>query len=152
MFEPDRQPQRGEGVTPYIQSEPRSKTAPDPLNFNETAPRGKIILPSNETVEKRPELMSMMKGKKRSIHGLGPMKWGVDQKTLDVFFRDSPKCPVCNGLYQAGTLALWIDGHILDCRIEWPQYSGAFNRYDADRWFSKTYLPWVQEKFGVDLS
>ncbi|MHB8560234.1 MAG: hypothetical protein ACYDAP_03600 [Thermoplasmataceae archaeon] len=126
-------------------------TAPDPSKLNETTLKCKTIRQLNESHEKRPELMSMMKGKKRSIHGLGPIR-GVDQRTLDVFFRESPKCPVCNGLYQAGTLALWIDGHILDCRIERPQYSGAFNRYDADMWFSHTYMPWVKEIFGADLA
>ena len=127
-------------------------TAPDPSKLNETTFRGKLTRQLNESTEKRPELISMMSRKKNNRHGFGPMKWGVDQKTLDVFFRESPRCPVCNGLYQAGTLSAWIDGHILDCRIPRPHYSGPFDRSDADRWFSMVYLPWVQEKFGADLS
>ena len=152
LSEPDRQPQRGEGVTPYIQSEPRSKTAPDPSKLNETTSKDKIIRHLNEPIEKRPEMMSMLKTKKNIRHRFGPMNWGEDQKTLDVFFRESPRCPVCGGLYQTGTLSSWIDGHILDCHISRPQYRGAFDRSDADRWFSMVYLPWIKEKFGADLA
>ncbi|MHB8560654.1 MAG: hypothetical protein ACYDAP_05740 [Thermoplasmataceae archaeon] len=126
-------------------------TAPDPSKLNETTFRGKLTRQLKERHEKRPELISMMSRKKNIRHGLGPAR-GEDQKTLDVFFRDSPRCPVCNGLYQAGTLALWIDGHILDCHISRPQYTGSFNRNDADMWFSMVYLPWVKEKFGADLA
>lgn len=132
-------------MTPYMVF-----TAPDPSNFNETTYEGKIIRQLNESIEKRQVLISMMKAKKRSIHGLGPAR-GEDQRTLDVFFKNAPSCPVCGGLYQTGTLSTWIDGHILDCHISRPQFSGPFNRNDADRWFSGIYLPWAKEKFGVDL-
>ena len=135
---------------PYIQSIPSSKTARDPLNFNETTSPDKIILQSIKSHKKRPKMMSMLKAKKNIRHSFGPAR-GADQKTLDVFFKEMPRCPVCNGLYQAGTLSSWIDGHILDCHISRPQYSGPFNRNDADRWFSMVYLPWVKEKFGADL-
>lgn len=151
MFEPDRQPQRGEGVTPYIQSEPRSKTAPDPSKLNETTFRGKLTRQLNESTEKRQESISMMSRKKNIRHGIGPIR-GDDQRTLDVFFKNAPRCPVCGGLYQTGTLSIWIDGHILDFHISRPQYSGSFDRSDADRWFSMVYLPWVKEKFEVDLA
>lgn len=134
----------------YIHSIPSSKTAPDTPNFNETTSKRKIIRQINETIAKRPEMISMISTKKRSNHGLGPVR-GEDQKTLDVFFRESPRCPVCHGLYQTGTLSSWIDGHILDCHISMPQYSGPYQRNDADMWFSKTYLPWIKEKFGADL-
>ncbi len=129
---------------------PISKTAPDPSKLNETTSPDKIIRQLNESTEKRPEMMSMLKAKKNIRHGLGPVR-GEDQKTLDVFFRESPRCPVCHGLYQTGTLSSWIDGHILDCHISMPQYSGPYQRNDADMWFSKTYLPWIKEKFGADL-
>ena len=126
-------------------------TAPDPSKLNETTSRGKIIHQLKEPIEKRPELISMMSRKKNIRHGLGPVR-GDDQKTLDVFFKNAPSCPVCGGLYQTGTLSTWIDGHILDCHIPRPQYSGSFDRSDADRWFSMVYLPWVKEKFEVDLA
>lgn len=126
--------------------------APDPSKLNETTSKGKIIRQLNETVEKRPELISMLKAKKRTNHGLGPRNWGEDQQTLDVFFRESPRCPICKGIYQTGTLSSWVDGHILVCHITRPQYNGAYDRSDADMWFSKTYLPWIKENFGVDLA
>ncbi|MHB8560555.1 MAG: hypothetical protein ACYDAP_05235 [Thermoplasmataceae archaeon] len=126
-------------------------TAPDPSKLNETTPRGKIIHQLNEPIEKRPELISMMSRKKNIRHGIGPIR-GDDQRTLDVFFKNAPSCSVCGGLYQTGTLSAWIDGHILDCRIPRPQYTGSFNRNDADRWFYMVYLPWVKEKFEVDLA
>ena len=72
----------------------------------------------------------MMKAKKRSIHGLGPVR-GDDQRTLGVFFKNAPSCPVCGVLYQTGTISAWIDGHILDCHIPMPQYTGSFGRNDA---------------------
>ena len=136
----------------YIQSIPSNKSAPDPLNFNETTSKRKIIRQMNESHEKRLETMSMLSMKKNIRHRFGPRKWGVDQQTLDVFFRESPRCPVCHGLYQTGTLSTWIDGHILDCHIPRPQYRGSFDRSDADRWFSMVYLPWMKEKFEVDLA
>ena len=142
-----------------IQSIPSSKTAPmlsaepDPLIFD--TPKNNLKFDTqvskNKSHEKRPEMIPMMSRKKNNCHGFGPAR-GEDQKALDVFFKESPKCPVCNGLYQTGTLSSWIDGHILDCRISRPQYNGSFDRSDADSWFSKTYLPWVKEKFGVELS
>ncbi|MHB8561385.1 MAG: hypothetical protein ACYDAP_09560 [Thermoplasmataceae archaeon] len=138
-------------MTPYIQSEPRSKTAPDPSKLNETTFRGKLTRQLNESTEKRQESISMMSRKKNIRHGIGPIR-GDDQRTLDVFFKNAPRCPVCGGLYQTGTLSIWIDGHILDFHISRPQYSGSFDRSDADRWFSMVYLPWVKEKFEVDLA
>ena len=126
-------------------------TAPDPSKLNETTPRGKIIRHLNEPIEKRQESISMMSRKKNIRHGIGPIR-GDDQRTLDVFFKNAPRCPVCGGLYQTGTLSIWIDGHILDFHISRPQYSGSFDRSDADRWFSMVYLPWVKEKFEVDLA
>lgn len=138
-------------MTMYNQSIPSSKTAPDPSKLNETTPRGKIIRHLNEPIEKRQESISMMSRKKNIRHGIGPIR-GDDQRTLDVFFKNAPSCPVCGGLYQTGTLSTRIDGHILDCHIPRPQYSGSFDRSDADRWFSMVYLPWVKEKFEVDLA
>ena len=126
-------------------------TAPDPSKLNETTPRGKIIRHLNEPIEKRQESISMMSRKKNIRHGIGPIR-GDDQRTLDVFFKNAPRCPVCGGLYQTGTLSIWIDGHILDFHISRPQYSGSFDRSDADRWFSMVYLPWVKEKFEVDFA
>ena len=126
-------------------------TAPDPSKLNETTFRGKIIRHLNEPIEKRQESISMMSRKKNIRHGIGPIR-GDDQRTLDVFFKNAPRCPVCGGLYQTGTLSIWIDGHILDFHISRPQYSGSFDRSDADRWFSMVYLPWVKEKFEVDLA
>ena len=126
-------------------------TAPDPSKLNETTPRGKIIRHLNEPIEKRQESISMMSRKKNIRHGIGPIR-GDDQRTLDVFFKNAPSCSVCGGLYQTGTLSAWIDGHILDCHIPRPQYTGSFNRNDADRWFYMVYLPWVKIKFGVDFA
>jgi hypothetical protein len=126
-------------------------TAPDPSKLNETTSRGKIIQQTNESTEKRQEMISMMSRKKNIRHGIGPIR-GDDQRTLDVFFKNAPSCPVCGGLYQTGTLSTRIDGHILDCHISRPQYSGSFDRSDADRWFSMVYLPWIKEKFEVDFA
>ena len=125
---------------------------PDPLIFDTPKNNLKFDTPvsKNETIEKSQEMISMMSRKKNIRHSFGPAR-GDDQRTLDVFFKNAPRCPVCGGLYQTGTLSTWIDGHILDCHISRPQYSGPFNRNDVDAWFSKTYLPWIKEKFGADL-